>query len=287
MRHIVSRILEAAFALLALTLACATHAQESQSRLLLDRKPGEGPTLLVLGSAHFANPGRDMVNVRVEDMLTEKRQEQIAKVVDELAAFRPTFIAIEWPQAQQARLESAYGEYRARRQPLNASEHQQLGFRLADKLNLARVHAIDWNGMPPGDTKVYDFPAWANANGQKAGMQALTERIAAQSVRLGADETVGSWLIRLNLPQALLDNHRTYFDIAMFGDAEAQPGAAWVGTWYARNLRIFANLTRLTSNPQDRILVIYGVGHAYLLRQFAVESNAFRVIDVNQVLKGR
>jgi hypothetical protein len=66
------------------------------------------------------------------------------------------------------------------------------------------------------------------------------------------------------------------------GDA----GAAWVGTWHARNLRIFTNLVRLTSNPQDRVLVIYGFGHAYPLRQFASESNAFRLVDVDQVLKG-
>jgi hypothetical protein len=91
----------------------------------------------------------------------------------------------------------------------------------------------------------------------------------------------------MNRPQAILDNHRMYFDIATLGDSESQPGAAWVGTWYARNLRIFANLTRLTASPQDRILVIYGAGHAYLLRQFAIESNAFRLVDVDQVLKGQ
>src|SRR5688572_30304171 len=96
---------------LALALACSAHAQGTSPRLLLDRKPGEGPTLLVLGSAHFANPGRDMVNTRVDNVLTEKRQAEIANVVDQLAAFRPTFIAIEWPQASQARLDTVYGDY--------------------------------------------------------------------------------------------------------------------------------------------------------------------------------
>jgi len=33
------------------------------------------------------------------------------------------------------------------------------------------------------------------------------------------------------------------------------------------------------------VLVVYGYGHAYLLRQFAAESGAFRVVDVGDVLK--
>lgn len=43
----------------------------------------------------------------------------------------------------------------------------------------------------------------------------------------------------------------------------------------------------LTDRPQDRILAIYGAGHAYLLRQFATESGAFRLVDVDEVLKDK
>jgi hypothetical protein len=280
------RIRKTAFVLLTLATTWVVQAQTPEPDLLLDRKAGEGPTLVVLGTGHFANPGRDLVNIRMEDVLAEKRQKQIQDVVNELAAFRPTFVAVEWPEAKQAELDTLYSEYRGRRHTLGASELQQLGLRLADKLNLPRVHAVDWNGMPPGEMKAYDYPAWAEANGQNATLQTIVGRITASSVRLGPDESIAGWLLRMNASQALLRDHRAYFDIAMLADSDSQPGAAWVGTWYARNLRIFRNLTRLTSKPQDRILVIYGAGHAYLLRQFAAESNAFRLVDVDQVLKG-
>jgi hypothetical protein len=98
-------------------------------------------------------------------------------------------------------------------------------------------------------------------------------------------QTVGTWLLQLNRPDTLIASHRGYFDWARIGDHERQPGANWVGAWYARNLRIFNNLVDLTDRPQDRILVIYGQGHAYLLRQFATESRAFRLVDVDAVLK--
>jgi hypothetical protein len=57
------------------------------------------------------------------------------------------------------------------------------------------------------------------------------------------------------------------------------------GHWYGRNLRIFSNIVRLAPKPEDRVVVIYGAGHAYLLRQMAREASAFKVVDVDQVLK--
>jgi hypothetical protein len=286
MRNFARSMREITFALLALTFGWTAQAQQTAPKLLLDRKPDQSPTLLILGTAHLANPGKDMVKITVENVLTEKRQAEIERVVDELAAFRPTFVAVEWPQAYQAKLDGIYADYRAGSLPPDANERQQFGLRLAKKLNLARVHAVDWNELPPGDMKAYNYEVWSDTHGQKATLQAIIDRTSASSVRLGSSETIGHWLLRLNRLQALLDNHRIYFDIAGLGDSESQPGAAWVGTWYARNLRIFTNLTRLTASPQDRIVAIYGAGHAHLLRQLASESGAFRVLDVDQVLEG-
>lgn len=71
----------------------------------------------------------------------------------------------------------------------------------------------------------------------------------------------------------------------MIGKGEELPGASWVGTWYARNLKIFSRLVQLAIQPDDRVLVIYGQGHAYLLQQFARESGAFQLVSVADVLK--
>jgi hypothetical protein len=97
---------------------------------------------------------------------------------------------------------------------------------------------------------------------------------------------VRDWLLHGNNPAVLAETHRLYFDIAMIGDDERQPGANWVGHWYARNLRIFKRLVELTDDPAHRVLVVYGQGHAYLLRQFAVESGAFRLVELADVLEG-
>jgi hypothetical protein len=253
--------------------------------LLRDRAPEDRPTLLVLGSAHFANPGRDLINVDVEDVLSERRQTEIEGVVEQLARFRPTHVAVEVAPSSQAELDVRYRAYLEGRHVLSRNEVEQLGFRLAAAAEHGRVFAIDTYVNSPGDREDYDWYNYAQAHDQDR-LAALSDPDSSGVIDIG-EHSIGAWLRELNTPEALLDNHRMYFDIALIGDEERHVGANWVGHWYARNLKIFENVVRLTDQPGDRIVVIYGAGHAYLLRQFAVESRAFRLVDVDDVLTER
>ena len=49
--------------------------------ILGDRAPGARPDLLILGTPHFDNPGRDIVNQKIEDVLTPERQREIEAIV--------------------------------------------------------------------------------------------------------------------------------------------------------------------------------------------------------------
>jgi len=241
------------------------------------------PALLILGAPHFGNPGRDTVNVRVPDVLTPERQREIEAIVERLAAFRPTRVAVEWPADEQARLDRRYADYRAGRFVLTANERDQIGLRLAARLGLARVDAVDWSGDAPGQQADYDYPAWAEAHGRGAEWRAWVGRFQAEAdadARLMACTPVSSWVRRVNTPDYRLANHRTYYYVARIGDdGGVNPGAAWVGTWYTRNLRILNNLRAIAPGPRDRIVAIYGAGHGHLLDQQARESGAFDVAD--------
>lgn len=255
------------------------------TKFLRERMPSQQPTLLVLGTGHLDNPGRDVINEKIDDVLAETRQAQIIAVAEQLASFQPTHIAVEWPMKDQSALDARFREYRAGGYRLRRGEEDQIGLRLAAKLGLARVHAVDWNEEPPGDGKDYDWLNYLESHGQKARLAAIRDpKRLTGHVSLGT-QSIGTWLLQLNRPQPLAADHRNYFDLGSIGDHERQPGANWIGYWYARNLRIFNNLVALTDRPEDRILVIYGRGHAYLLRQFSTESGAFRLVDVGAVLK--
>lgn len=271
--------------LLSVLIAVPVIAQDD-IRLLRDRESDQRPALAVLGTAHFANPGRDLINREVEDVLSDRRQAEMLRLVEQLASFQPTHVAVEWPGDSREELDSRYRDFREGQYQLGRSEVDQIGLRLADMLDLERVYAVDWNGDPPGGfDEDYDWYSYAQSQGEDALLAAISDPEGASESHVPLEEqTIATWLGQLNEPERLAASHRMYFDIAMIGDEERQPGANWVGHWYARNLRIFRNLVALTDRPEDRILVIYGRGHAYLLRQFAVESGAFELVDLEEIL---
>lgn len=239
-------------------------------------------SLLIVGVPHFSNPGRDIVNVRISDVTTAERQREVERIVDRLAAYNPTRVAVEWPAGRQAELDRRYAEYVAGNYALSRNEIDQLGLRLAARLRLKRIDAVDWNDMPPGNEADYDFVSWAEAAGRGGDWKAQTARSQAEAdadAGLMTCTPISSWIRRLNTPAARLKMQRPYYDIAVMGDAKNQPGAAWVGAWYARNLRILNNIRAIAGTPGERIVVIYGAGHGYLLDQQARESASFTVED--------
>src|ERR1700733_10223559 len=67
-------------------------------------------TVIVVGTFHMANPGRDMHNVVADDMLSESRQKQIPAVAAGLERFKPTVVAVEWDPGSTT---EPYAKYRA------------------------------------------------------------------------------------------------------------------------------------------------------------------------------
>lgn len=272
--HILRRQLAPMLLAGALFHAIAPAAAEPV-KLLRDRPAGERPQLMLLGAPHFANHGLDVVNAQVPDVLEAKRQEEIGEVVAALARFRPTKVVVEWNAEKQAKLDQRYTDYRAGKYQLTRDESDQLAMRVAARLGHARIHAVDWNKMPPGRIEDFDYEQSARREGQQARLDAIRHKSRAeQATAFLRGATVQEWLVQYNLPEQLAKSNRAYFDYALLGE----PGANWIGNWYARNLKIFANLVRL-AEPGDRILVVYGQSHVFPLRQYAEQSGAFEVVS--------
>jgi len=53
------------------------------------------PEILIVGTYHMANPGRDIFNASADDVLSPRRQVEITELLAVLKRFRPTKIAIE------------------------------------------------------------------------------------------------------------------------------------------------------------------------------------------------
>jgi hypothetical protein len=254
-------------------------AQSASSALIGNRPLADRPTLMVLGSVHLGNPHRDMHDATVDDVLTPQRQRQIERVVDAVAAWKPTRIAVEWGHKNQAKLDKEYDDYLAGRYVLTADETDQLALRLAKKLGLKHIDAVDWNEEPPGQDDDYDWEKGAKDAHEDARFAALRDPARdREETAMVRNHTVAGFLRIVNSPKYLADSDRFYYDIALLGGPQVNPGANWVGYWHGRNLKILDNLIRLDAKPSDRILLVIGAGHAYLLNQYAADSHAFRVV---------
>ena len=94
-------------------------------------------------------------------------------------------------------------------------------------------------------------------------------------------EPIIDMYIRLNQPEGRLADHQGYLRIARIGLGDQYPGANWVTyMWYARNLKIFVNLTRVTESADDRILLIIGAGHVFLVQQFLAQNWYARNLNI-------
>src|ERR671937_1102220 len=65
--------------------------------LVLALAPQPAIKVMVVGVFHMSNPGHEIHNLKVDDVLAPARQHEIETVTSAMAKLRPTRVAAEWP----------------------------------------------------------------------------------------------------------------------------------------------------------------------------------------------
>ena len=254
---------------LVITACFASYAQTSKPR------GSQKPAVLVLATYHMHNPGRDVINVQSDDVLTEKRQREIREFVNLLKRFKPTKIAVEMPFGS-GKLDEQYGRYLRGEYQLTRNEIDQIGFRLAKELNHQKIYGAD----AAGAFDIGQVFAFAGANNQQdivdRGM-AIGKRQVAEENKLIQTATIGEIYKVINDQRRIDEAHRVYLMMSRVGKDKEYPGVDLLADWYERNLKIFSNITRIIESQDDRILVIIGGNHVKLLQQFIEDSGEYNL----------
>lgn len=262
--------------LLALVACCLPLAGSAQAP---PAQPAQPVAVMVVGVYHMGNPGHDLHNMQVDDVLAPKRQAEIGAVTDALARFRPTTVAVEWPRDT---VTARYARYQAGTLAPSRNEVVQLGFRLAKTAGATTVAGIDVDGdFPFGPVKAY-----ADAHGLTGlvdAQGAAVDRMLAEQSRLLAEQGTAATLRYLNDPARVQNDNAFYRTMLRVGAGATQPGADLLTAWYRRNFLICANLLQL-ARPGDRVVVFYGSGHAFLLRQCVSETPGLTLVEPNDYL---
>jgi hypothetical protein len=216
----------------------------------------------------MANPGHDIFNTQADDVLTPKRQAEIAQVIAALKGFHPTKIAVEG-EVGDDRIPKRYAEYLAGKHELTRNEIEQIGFRLAKELGHQTVYAVDVDGEFPFKHVVN----YAKASGRSKEFDALMGEVGEMVKRNNAylaSHTVLETLLYMNADDKVAEDVGFYYREAEFGEPYDWAGADLVSDWFRRNMRIYSNVAHLADSPQERVLVIYGAGHlGWLQHDFA------------------
>lgn len=249
---------------------------------------------MVLGVFHFDNPNLDSYKPKFPfNILESKRQSELDTLLNKIAEYKPTKILLEWPRIKMDSITNErYQSF------LNGSfdisnksnEVYQIGFNLAKKLGHNRVYcsdaSADWFGVNL-DWDNYDENAYLKSKGQfEKSNRYDYEALYKLGDSIKNIQTLREHLIFINRPENRLKDHQVYLTQGVLeGAGDNYLGADGVARWYRRNLRIFSNAYDLTDfDKEERLLLIYGSGHVWQLRQFFTDSPDFDYIEPNEYL---
>ena len=249
---------------------------------------GPRPQVLLVGSFHMAYPNLDAHVTDAAnraDVLSPARQAEMQELVDYLARFRPTRIVIErWPGSS---INARYRQYLAGEYELQRDEEQQIGFRLAERFGL--------DSLVPGDagSLVSEFrddstlaclhPTLDSiyADWDYRSSDPISQRYTAlyeHDDRLLREVSLLDYFTYLNSPKRIRRGHGAYL-VGDFTLGDHRGADALALDWYARNLRIYRNIQRAVTSPDERILVIFGAGHLGILHQQFASSPEFELVE--------
>lgn len=250
--------------------------------------------VLVLGSSHFdlSSNNSDWKSKKEMDVLSPGKQQEIEQVVQLLKQFKPTRICIEWEPKLDSAFNARYQNYLAGKWTLGRGEYYQIGFRLAKEMGHTKVYCIDNKPEQPKSLiDIEDFDKYVTEQGsiseqERKAVDSLNEKYNRYIDSIKYSIPLKEYLVFLNSNEVKKENKRLFLTgLVHAGNNTTYAGADLTGHWYQRNTRIFSNVKKLCTTPEERILIIYGNMHAFVLEELFRGSQQFEVIPVSNLLK--
>ncbi|MTB51330.1 DUF5694 domain-containing protein [Lewinella sp. W8] len=274
--------------LMAILLSASLHGQEKTQKMFnpddILVQGDQQPQILLVGTFHFDYPGLDSHKTAAEDQVdvkSEKRRAEVEELLDYIARFKPNKIVVE--RRKGSKINENYRRYLEEGFELPRSEIYQLGFRLGKR--------FDVDTLVLGDAFTFSNSLYWHRDSLM--LRPILDSIFAD-VEGNTDTVIDRRYYQLYdhedemLKNSTLLEHFKYENdvfrirrghghyLEFESDLGPDALAIW---WYSRNLRIYRNIQKATTSPDDRILVLFGAGHLGILRQQFESSPKYKLID--------
>ncbi|MDR6560297.1 MULTISPECIES: DUF5694 domain-containing protein [unclassified Arcicella] len=262
-------------------------AQKSEIKQPSSFFPKEKAQVLVVGTFHFDYPNLDVNKINDGDkidVLKEPKKSEITELVNYIKKFKPTKIAIEatpqWNATEKLR------QYKAGNSRNERDERYQIALRIASEMKMDTIYGIDASSFDEDLVKLDSvyfqklFKDFDFQNDDK--FNAMYMKWFDYEEKLPVTTNLLKYIKRINTSES----HKLGYGAYLVGDfkLDNQRGADILSIWwYNRNLRIFRKLQEITESSKDRILVIFGNGHAAVLRQLLESSPEYKFIEFDSL----
>ncbi|MEC3883303.1 DUF5694 domain-containing protein [Halobacillus sp. HZG1] len=218
--------------------------------------------IILVGSYHFEQ----------EEELVDKKEKEVIELVDHLAQYKPTKVAVEWEMSKDNELNI---EYKKSKGDYSIDEIQQIGFRLAKKLNHEKVYAVNWSGRISQEDMT---ELNATIQGSYPELLNTMKGISKNAPDISLNTPLVDSFRKLNDNKATKELERMYLSFVTVTDnKEKMIGFDFLNKWSERELMVFKNIVE-TSNSNDSILLIIGSDHLWMLRKL-FEGKGWKVIN--------
>jgi len=236
--------------------------------------------VMIVGTFHFDQESH-------YDELSAKNQMEIQKLASALAAFKPTKVVVEKEPRHSNLLNQRYQQYLMGALSMDtlANEVYQLGFRIAGMMGHDSLYLFDDKTPFIGSLEGFSFEGF-NEYAERAdrGFYDVYKEdiinVYTQNQKQLNHLSLYEHLMWLNSPAASATNaQRMHLYELRVGIQKSWMGPDWLGRWYRRNIRMMANVVKFHTPPDDRILIIVGDNHKWILEQLFEFSPEFEVIS--------
>ncbi len=249
-----------------------------------ENKAHEKPIqIMVIGLEHFANPGQDLINKKVDSVLTPKKQKELQDIAKGLLRFKPTLVAVEQQTLEPQYIDTDYHIFKVEDLLKEPNETVQVGYRLANMMGLENVYGID---EQPSDGEPNYFPAdkffkhLADTKQQDKFNQSFeaTKKELEQFFAKSKDLSLSEYLAMLNSKGSPVISLKFYLEMLKYDQGEKQPGAEVFAYYMMRNTKIASKLLDVAKSG-DRVVIVYGAGHKAWLDFIFGNMDGVELID--------
>ena len=238
--------------------------------------------VLNLGTFHMASTS-DAYSLDY-DSNSKKSMLETQKIVEMLAAFKPTVICVERVPSENANMNNDYQTFLKNKDhtPNYPGEIALIAYPLGKLCNVKKIYCIDEQETAP-----YNYSIYQELKNQvdSVTVKEYISKIIKNLTKYNTLSTIDK-LKEFNTPE--------YYDLSININADILThtathgnfeGADEAAKFYQRNLRIYSNLNQIPLKKNDRVFILMGATHTAFLNEFIKRSPKYESVNPLDYLK--